>query len=552
MIHSASGRLRAAVVLLGVAALAPGRAPLLAHGLQTRPTAVLDETSPTFFTLDGGMAAARWPAEAMPVRFWVNPTNPGPVTPLVVPPGREPAAEFVSTMRRSFAHWTEVEDASVAYRFAGLTDTPAGVFDGKNVVGWSEPEACGFLGGYNIAFTVLFTAPVPEADPPQNVLVWANHPPYTVDFGDGLVFEIRFPGQIIESDTVICSTATGGFSTTRPGDPAGRGTFDLEYLAIHEQGHFGGLLHSPLAGAVMFPTLDFKEGTDDPPAVPSSDDVAGIVQLYPRRGCGATIEGRATVGSLFPDLPVPPPFRGRPLAPGDPAFLVNVVAVNRHGIVEASALSEADGTFALHGLGEGPYTLEVEPVDLGWTDILVGADRWDYLALNPLVYFESQRLTRVRPGRVDLVVEAALPGQENGLGIGDTWPPPVQPVLSGFIQDDPATPDVAELNWEFRATLRRGQRVGSDVPTAVPGVFEGSLAVFVLADAAELGEVSVDLGPDIRVLGRPVVAAAVRGGAYVIVQAKVERRARPGMRNLQIVDGQGRRAVLAGVIEVQR
>jgi len=54
--------------------------------------------------------------------------------------------------------------------------------------------------------------------------------------------------------------------------------FDIETVALHEIGHLLGLDHSTVPGSVMFPTYNGERRTL------SADDLAGIRQLYGRRG----------------------------------------------------------------------------------------------------------------------------------------------------------------------------------------------------------------------------------------------------------------------------
>src|SRR5262245_6785378 len=80
--------------------------PSAAYTLMERPTAS-GESLPSL-SLDGGFAAAHWLAEAMPISYWVNPSNPNLMLPLIVPAGRDRDEEFIRVMRKSFERWEEV------------------------------------------------------------------------------------------------------------------------------------------------------------------------------------------------------------------------------------------------------------------------------------------------------------------------------------------------------------------------------------------------------------------------------------------------------------
>jgi hypothetical protein len=181
-----------------------GTASTAAYTLEERPTVTVPlELPPELPVLDGGFAARHWLTGAMPVPFWVNPTNAG--LPLIVPPGRDQDEEFVRAIRRTFERWEDVKTSTLTYQFAGLTDRPAGVFDGTNAVGWSLPGQCApFVGGFNMFFRLLLTARVDDTSP-VTVGAFIKAPPFVFDFGNGHVVEVREPGQILESDTVICS-----------------------------------------------------------------------------------------------------------------------------------------------------------------------------------------------------------------------------------------------------------------------------------------------------------------------------------------------------------
>jgi hypothetical protein len=545
-----------AVLAAAASALAQ---PAAASVYFTRPTARIDLASPTSFALDGGFAHQRWPQKAMPVDFRVNPANPGPA--VVVLPGRDPQAELLKAVRRSFEHWdrTTTDHTFLRYRFRGTTAT-TGAFDGVNTVSFSE-ECPPFVLGLNRAYTFLVPAPVPGTDPLRGTWAYPNFP-FTVVLEDGRTFVDPGPGDTFESDTDLCTGPDFAWSLTLHDGVSTPGTNDLESLAIHEAGHFSGLHHSLVMGSSMFSDVDPLEGRlgDDWVQTPVDDDANGIAQLYPKPGQhgDATIKGRVTVGSLFPGLPDPPPFVGPPLAPGSGAFAANVVALDEHGRVQASTLSNPDGSFEIRGLDKhGSYTLETVPFHgryFGGLGHAVAAGP----ELSPLISFRSAPAPNVRPGQgaVALVVEDALPGRGDELGIGDVVPPTADIMIPGFIQDDPATP-LAEVNFEFSpVVVEQGQQLGG-APTSIPGLRDGALFVVKIFVGTEAEAVSIDPIDGFVLDGPPVPltfinAAGQPAGSGFGLNGRVQPGARLGLRNLTMTDADGNRFVLAGAFEVVR
>ena len=113
---------------------------------------------------------------------------------------------------------------------------------------------------------------------------------------------------------------------------------DVEAVATHELGHLIGLHHSGVESASMWAITSVLQRTLD------ADDVAGARTLYPVGIPSATIHGAVTVG-------------------GAAAFGAHVVAVGASGVIAASALTLADGTYAIESIPPDMYTLYVEPLD---------------------------------------------------------------------------------------------------------------------------------------------------------------------------------------------
>ena len=118
--------------------------------------------------------------------------------------------------------------------------------------------------------------------------------------------------------------------------------FDVQDVATHELGHLLGLDHSGWAGATMYPYVD--------PAVVlhrsiSGDDERGLRDAYPS-GSHSMITGRVVRASN-----------------GAGVAGANVVARDADGRAVAGALADANGNYALEGLGAGTYTVWAGPLD---------------------------------------------------------------------------------------------------------------------------------------------------------------------------------------------
>lgn len=134
-------------------------------------------------------------------------------------------------------------------------------------------------------------------------------------------------GVIQEADIQIDSQSIDGY--------------DVQSLIEHELGHFLGLDHSGVVGAVMYPYIAKT------PVPLDSDDRVTLSAIYPSpalHASTATIRGevRAATGAIF---------------------AAQVVAISESGIAVASTLTDRSGSFVLSGLPAGQYRLYAEPLD---------------------------------------------------------------------------------------------------------------------------------------------------------------------------------------------
>jgi hypothetical protein len=227
-------------------------------------------------------------------------------------------SDFEGAVARAFARWQAVPTAAVSYRFVGLTAAHPGEDDGLSTLGFeSHPEQDGVLASTS----------------------------YLVD---------SVTGALIESDIFFNSAFAWSVA---PGGEAGR--YDLESIAQHETGHFGGLGHSALGEteptpggyrvvsteAIMFP-IAYPAGSVAARTL-RADDVAGISDIYP--GPGFSREGSLS---------------GRVTRNGNPVFGAHIVAFDpaTRALVGGFTLTDK-GEFSIGGLSPGPKVVRVEPLD---------------------------------------------------------------------------------------------------------------------------------------------------------------------------------------------
>lgn len=288
-------------------------------------------------------------------RRWNTTLNANIRTVAVAPADR--VNEVEQMIVESFAAWTGVSGTTLAGRFDPLTRTTTANAcssnDGQNTICFAQSAA--FAPGV-LAFTNTVTSDIlGEQFPP-------SAPPSA------------FIGEVLDADVLV--NPLGNFST--PGALAANPlTFDLQSILIHELGHFLGLGHSPVWGAMMYPFaptpgqfVGSRPAAGAPDAPLSADDRAGLRVLYPDASDllhAGSIRGRVTPANALSLAGQPPGVTG--------VFGAHVVALDEAtGTVAAATLSGwscsgtgppvFDGSYAIERLAVGrSYRVFVEPLD---------------------------------------------------------------------------------------------------------------------------------------------------------------------------------------------
>jgi hypothetical protein len=191
------------------------------------------------------------------------------------------------------------------------------------------PTSTGFDGSSSLHFASQSTTP-----PPSNVI------------GLTQVWYRQETGEILETD-IILNDLQFSFSMNPQDSSANFGSrrVFLENVLAHELGHAWGLGHSGVHSSTMF----YSEGPEQ--AVLGCDDATGVRALYLARNPAPRGAIQGTILSSETSQPI---------------FGAHVVAVSQaRGVVMASALTEANGRYQIHGLEPGAYYVMVEPYTAG-------------------------------------------------------------------------------------------------------------------------------------------------------------------------------------------
>lgn len=222
------------------------------------------------------------------------------------------AAEL-NAVRAAFAQWQAISGTSLKFEDAGLVppQTSVNVSPGTNILFWAKNST---LVGTNA----------------NNDISGALGVTFSTFGGDNI---------FIQGDIVFNGVEFDWFTDFN--DTANPSIF-IEGVALHEIGHFIGLLHSPLGAATMLwagsDGISIQTGL-------SSDDISGARFLYPAAATNyGGIKGTITKG-------------------GSPVFGAAVFVRDSASNSVAGTVSRADGTFLLGALPPGNYQVRVAPLD---------------------------------------------------------------------------------------------------------------------------------------------------------------------------------------------
>lgn len=289
---------------------------------------------------------ARW--ASMPFEWYLNPSVPdnnvsGCSTSL--------ATCIQQTLADGYAMWThaQVPIAGVPQTLTDLTVSYAGsstitapnAADCQNVIGFSDTNSSDFSTG-TIAFTAVATVTQPAGTTGY----------FTYNCSGGVTKTCDLKDCMADADTEFNPNITFSVSTTPPS-----GTFSLQAVATHEEGHSLGLDHSGIAHAVMFPFGDTTLSGQELSL--STDDAIGISYLYP---CTA----HSTTGHCTADFSTATGvISGTVTLNGAGVFAAHVVIVNAStGNVVTDRLTKPDGTYKLEGVPPGNYKVLALPLSL--------------------------------------------------------------------------------------------------------------------------------------------------------------------------------------------
>ena len=283
----------------------------------------------------------------------------------------------------------------------------------------------------------------------------------------------------------------------------------LETVLLHELGHVLGANHSPLGTA----TLWWTSGAGANAAAGlSADDVAFAQSVY---GIPKTLAGLGRIS-------------GTVRVNGAPTLGAMVLAERTNGIVVASTVSRANGTYELAGLPPDAYQLRAVPLDpdAGNDAFLVRGLDLDVTAA--LEY--AQANTAFQPTSPVRVSVAANSTQTRDFNPTPGSPPlRVTEIRQGYQRDDRASGDLA-------LQLAPGTSeawVGVYIPGAVPS----NATLRVTGDGLTFGPTEILAPPVLRSL------------SLVQVPVRVATNATAGPRTLELtVDG--KTALAFGFIEV--
>jgi hypothetical protein len=262
----------------------------------------------------------RWPANALPVTWNINPAHGGNIQ------GSRTVADVIQA---SFNTWMAAPNTTVSAT--------------------RGPDSSDAAPGFNNTNLICFVCSGDFSSEAETLAVTMTTVATSVGASDGRGGTTQFVGQILDADILFNPSKS---FTTDVGGP----NQDLQTVATHEIGHFFGLDHSAIVRAMMFPF------TPDSETTLSYDDVGGISAIYPKASLdvptgvisGAVrLNGAAVFGAhVFAD--------SQTATQSYSGFNVRKSPIG--------ALSLPDGTYSITGVPPDSYIVTAEPLDLPVTN----------------------------------------------------------------------------------------------------------------------------------------------------------------------------------------
>src|SRR5882724_8470908 len=257
-------------------------------------------------TLGGNAIGNRvWALNTLPIPWRYHDPTTIPATCNYVS-ANAPAATLQPAVLAGFNTWQNLPDSKVSFTYAGTTTTRNVGTDGLNVITFCDSGVLesnlGFLAQTpSTAITVSVTVVAdPNCPAGQGILDLngaAAPPPFCFPVGT------YPPGTTVDADIRYntFSTSEQSFSTNN----TTAGSFDVQGMSTHEEGHFFGLSHDPTMDAVMFPFIDdipYSDGIGQ--RVLKTSDISQASHYYPETTFNTNfgaITGRITIDGLNAD-----------------------------------------------------------------------------------------------------------------------------------------------------------------------------------------------------------------------------------------------------------
>jgi hypothetical protein len=167
-----------------------------------------------------------------------------------------PAATLQPAQLAGFNTWQNQSDSRISFTYGGTTAVRSVGADGVNVITFCDASV--------LASNLGFLASTPSTALTVDVTVVADP---NCPAGKGKVAGLFcFPvgsypaGTTIDADIRYNTFGTSEQSFSTNNTTAG--SFDVQAIATHEEGHFFGLSHDPILEAVMFPFIDDVPASD--------------------------------------------------------------------------------------------------------------------------------------------------------------------------------------------------------------------------------------------------------------------------------------------------